>query len=115
MENFGHEQVCRVHALEGDPAALGGAVTTELCGHWEHDGPCRWPHHTSTMETDADTDTDTTETDTDDRRAIVVRVRFSAPPQEVAEVRRRIAVALERGELVGPDGRTTTWRPASAP
>lgn len=28
-----------------DPDALGGAVTTELCGHWEHDGPCRWPHH----------------------------------------------------------------------
>jgi hypothetical protein len=28
-----------------DPAAPGGAVTTVLCGHWEHDGPCRWPHN----------------------------------------------------------------------
>ena len=28
-----------------DPAAVGAAVTTELCGHWEHDGPCRWPHN----------------------------------------------------------------------
>lgn len=30
----------------GDPRALGGAVTAALCGHWEHDGRCRWPHHT---------------------------------------------------------------------
>jgi hypothetical protein len=20
-------------------------VTVALCGHWEHDGPCRWPHN----------------------------------------------------------------------
>lgn len=90
--------------LAGDPAALGGAVTTELCGHWEHEGPCRWPHHTSTSAPDPGDG---------DARAIVVRVRFSAPPQEVAEVRHRIALALDRGELVGPDGRTTRWRPAS--
>ena len=33
-------------ALEpgADPAAVGAEVTTQLCGHWEHDGPCRWPH-----------------------------------------------------------------------
>lgn len=44
-----------VHAIEAvlrvtpttDAAAPGAAVTRELCGHWEHDGPCRWPHHTS--------------------------------------------------------------------
>lgn len=30
---------------EGDPAAVGAAVTVELCGHWEHEGPCRWPHN----------------------------------------------------------------------
>ena len=24
-----------------DPAAVGAAVTTELCGHWEHEPPCR--------------------------------------------------------------------------
>jgi hypothetical protein len=28
-----------------DPAVPGAAVTTALCGHWEHDGPCRWPHN----------------------------------------------------------------------
>ena len=26
-------------------AAVGAAVTTALCGHWEHEGPCRWPHN----------------------------------------------------------------------
>jgi hypothetical protein len=30
---------------ETDPGAPGAAVTTALCGHWEHDGPCRWPHN----------------------------------------------------------------------
>ena len=28
-----------------DAAAPGAGVTVELCGHWEHDGPCRWPHN----------------------------------------------------------------------
>jgi hypothetical protein len=27
-----------------DPAAVGAAVSDELCGRWDHDGPCRWPH-----------------------------------------------------------------------
>lgn len=28
-----------------DPRAVGAAVTVALCGHWEHEGPCRWPHN----------------------------------------------------------------------
>lgn len=28
-----------------DAAAVGAAVTTALCGHWKHEGPCRWPHN----------------------------------------------------------------------
>ena len=59
-----HTEVCRVVGLDGDLAALGGAVTTALCGHWEHDGPCRWPHFTS-PEVDDD--------------AVVVTVYFDAP------------------------------------
>jgi hypothetical protein len=34
-----------------DPRAPGGAVTMALCGHWDHEGPCRWPH---SSELDAD-------------------------------------------------------------
>jgi hypothetical protein len=22
-------------------------VTVELCGHWEHEGACRWPHNSA--------------------------------------------------------------------
>ena len=35
-----------------DPRAPGGAVTVALCGHWEHEGACRWPHN-SRIDTDA--------------------------------------------------------------
>jgi hypothetical protein len=45
----------RAHVIEAeleladglDAAAVGAAVTVELCGHWEHDGPCRWPHNSA--------------------------------------------------------------------
>jgi hypothetical protein len=30
-----------------DPRAPGGEVTVGLCGHWEHEGACRWPHNSS--------------------------------------------------------------------
>jgi hypothetical protein len=83
-----------VVALVGDPAALGGAVTTALCGHWEHDGPCRWPHFTN-PEVEDD--------------GAVVTVHFDASPEDEPEVRDRIRSALTAGALVGPDGTTTTW------
>jgi hypothetical protein len=28
-----------------DTRAPGGAVTVALCGHWDHEGRCRWPHN----------------------------------------------------------------------
>lgn len=28
-----------------DSRAPGAEVTVALCGHWQHDGPCRWPHN----------------------------------------------------------------------
>jgi hypothetical protein len=93
--DFAHEQVCRVTGLDGDPSALGGAVTVALCGHWEHDGPCRWPHHTETVVDDGD-DVRTT-------------VRFDAPAEEVESVRATVVRVLRSGALTGPDGRLTTW------
>jgi hypothetical protein len=38
-------------AADTDPRAPGGEVTIALCGHWEHDGSCRWPHN-SRVDTD---------------------------------------------------------------
>ena len=64
-------------APDTDPAALGAAVTTALCGHWEHEGPCRWPHNNAVS---------------DDHASF--RTVFVAPADEEAEVRMRIEDGL---------------------
>ena len=79
----------------GDPAALGGAVTVGLCGSWEHDGPCLWPHHSSTSM---------------DGAATTVRTVFRAKPAHEREVRRLVDAALAVGRLTGPDGSETGWQ-----
>jgi len=66
-----------------DPAAVGAAVTVELCGHWEHEGPCRWPHH-SAIETERD--------------PVRFRTLFVADEREAELVRDRIETTL-RGDL----------------
>ncbi len=65
-----------------DPAAVGAAVTVELCGHWEHDGPCRWPHN-SAIEAERD--------------PALFRTLFVADEQETELVRDRIETALRGG------------------
>jgi len=84
-----------VAALDGDPAALGGAVTVALCGHWEHEGPCRWEHLTESRP---------------DGHDVVVTVWFDALAEDEADVRERIRAALAAGSLDGPDGTMTIWR-----
>jgi hypothetical protein len=64
---------------EVDPRAVGAAVTTALCGHWEHEGPCRWPHHNAIAPRDDGHE---------------LRVVFVAPDADVAEVASRIDAAL---------------------
>jgi hypothetical protein len=79
----------------GDTAAPGGAVTSALCGHWEHDGPCRWPHSTRALERGG---------------ALVLDITVECEPADEDDVRRLIAAALVLGEIAGPDGRRTTWQ-----
>ena len=67
---------------EVDPAAVGAAVTVELCGHWEHEGPCRWPHNSAI------------EVQRDPTR---FRTLFVAGEREATLVRDRIETAL-RGD-----------------
>jgi hypothetical protein len=94
--DFPYEFNATVRVVDGgDPRAIGGAVTTALCGHWEHDGPCRWPHHTATIPIGSG------------RRAVTTR--FDCSESEEAEVRAQIAAALAAGSLKGPDGRATAW------
>ena len=80
-EPFVHEARLRVE--DGtDPAAPGAAVTTALCGHWEHEGPCRWPHNNSLEVSDA---------------LGTFRTLFVATAADEAEVRKRIDGALQDG------------------
>lgn len=59
-----------------DPRAVGGAVTVALCGHWEHEGPCRWPHNN------------------EHAQCLCFRTLFVCEPEEEPEVRAKIRAAL---------------------
>ena len=93
---FTHTTLVRL-APGADERALGGAITVALCGHWEHDGECRWPHRTTVAHLGD---------------AVRVRTEFDAPAGDVARVRQAIVAALSAGTLVGPDGRENAWEVA---
>lgn len=78
-----------------DPASAGAVVTTELCGHWEHEGPCYWPHNSAI---DAA------------REPALFRTLFVADPPDEPTVRRRIEHSLEQGA-----GWQVEWMRSRAP
>jgi hypothetical protein len=65
-----------------DERAPGGAVTIALCGSYEHQGTCRWPHNNSIHREEA--------------RARL-RTVFIAPVSEEDAVRKRITTSLWQG------------------
>ena len=77
-----HEAVISL-AVGTDPQAVGAAVTTELCGAAEHDGPCPWPHNNAIERGEGVT---------------VFRIVFVAPSGEEREVRRHIRSALRSSD-----------------
>ena len=81
-------------AADGDSRAPGGAITKALCGHWDHDGPCRWPHLTK-----ADAGTD----------GVGIHLEVTCPDEDLDEVLTLVREALAAGILEGPDGRWTHW------
>jgi hypothetical protein len=83
-----------------DTRAPGAAVTVALCGTWEHEGPCHWPHHTST-ETQGG--------------KLVVRTVFAIEPSDEHTVREKIRNALRAGELVNGAAKTTWTLLSEAP
>ena len=79
VEAYAHDAVLAMEP-EGDIAAPGGAITTALCGHWEHEPPCPLaPHYTHA-----------------DRDGGLVRlhVLFATAPDREDEVRQKIEAAL---------------------
>ena len=94
MEAFAHSALL---VVEGDAAGPGAAVTVALCGHWEHEPPCRWPHHTAVRVEPA---------------GLRVRTVFACAPADEPAVRARIEGALTDGSLDGPSG-PVRWRTLS--
>ena len=93
MTEYVHEAT--VDLAEGaDPRAVGGAVTVALCGTWDHEPPCRWPHHTDISAAG-------------DRH--VVRISFTVEPADEPVVRQKIVAALKSGEQSGPNGQVSRW------
>lgn len=93
---FAHQVRHRIVLASGaDSRAPGGAVTVALCGHWDHEGPCRWPHHTAIEASDG--------------ASHEVTVRFDAPEQEREQVSALIDGALQKGEQEGSDGQISSW------
>jgi hypothetical protein len=75
-----HVVEAELELTEGvDPAAVGAAVTAELCGEWQHHGPCWWPHNNAIDE---------------ERAPACFRTLFVADESEVRAVRHRIEAAL---------------------
>ena len=67
---------------EADERAPGGAITVALCGHWEHEGSCRWPHNNAIAL---------------EGRWARLRTVFVAPPEDEETVRERIERGLRSG------------------
>ena len=92
---FVHDAELHLDA-RADIHAPGAAITTALCGSWQHEGPCPLaPHHTYAVRRASD---------------LAVRVVFATEPESESLVRSIIVDALAGGELVGPDGQLSSWR-----
>ncbi|GAA3335191.1 hypothetical protein GCM10020358_02460 [Amorphoplanes nipponensis] len=91
---YAHDAVLMM-GPEADPRAPGGAITTALCGHWQHEPPCPLAeHHTSAERTDGE---------------VRLHVLFATAPERETEVRELIDEALAAGAFAGPDGTSSFW------
>ena len=89
MSQKTHRLEFRIRLETGaDERAPGGAVTVSLCGHWDHHGPCRWPHYSNIY------------SEVDGSHRLIVE--FQAAESEVGIVSAKITSALHDGRLIGP-------------
>lgn len=95
---------------DGDAAAPGAAITSALCGQWEHPPPCPLAaHHTAAQQDDAHQHGAQQIGEQQDGMPLSLRTVFAAEPEQEGEVRGRIRAALSRGSQTGPDGTTSLW------
>lgn len=95
-----------------DPAAVGAEVTTALCGHWEHDGPCRWPHQNAIDGEAPGPATFRTIVIVEPAEREQVRARIEA---SLAAVGAALLVSVEERALGGDDERAIAEQLASGP
>jgi hypothetical protein len=93
--SFVHEAVLELDG-NSDPDAPGAAITTRLCGSYDHTGPCPLAPH-NIHRTGATGD-------------IALRIVFATDPGQEHTVRGMIRDVLQSGQMIGPDGRTSSWR-----
>lgn len=104
---YAHDAVLDLPS-DADLAAPGAAITSALCGHWEHPPPCPLaPHHTATRRDGTD---------------VHLRILFATEPEREDEVRARIGAALTAWNVrsthsapVRPDERAHVGRLAGSP
>jgi hypothetical protein len=95
-------------ASDADIAAPGGAITTELCGHGEHEPPCPLaPHHTAARRAGSE---------------VHLRILFATETERETQVRERIGRALARWDVrsctagsVRPEEQAHAGRLAASP
>ena len=93
---FAHQREYRIRLEPGaDKRAPGGAVTVALCGHWNHEGPCRWPHFSRI-----------TPEDGGHHRLVV---EFDVHEDELEMISCKIDAAVGHGQLTSPDGVVSIW------
>ena len=102
MKNFQRKMEFLLRLDPGsDERAPGGAVTVALCGHWNHEGACRWPHFSRINSAGEGV-----------HRLLI---EFDSPKDEVKEVEERVERGLRTGRLIGPDGRESRWHVVDTP
>lgn len=94
-QSFVHEAVLELNG-NSDPDAPGAAITARLCGSYDHPGPCPLAPH-NIHRTGAAGD-------------ISLRIVFATDPGQEHIVRGLIRDVLQSGQMIGPDGRTSSWR-----
>jgi hypothetical protein len=92
---FAHEAIVDM-PTDADLRAPGGAITTALCGHWDHRPPCPLAAHHTRAERVGDD--------------VHLRTLFATEPDSEDLVRERIDQALASGQIQGPDAAVTHWR-----
>ena len=90
-----HAATLLVDGTSADPGAPGAAITTALCGSWEHQPPCPLAAHYTGWSRDGD--------------MVSLRIIFATEPPREADVRQLIDRALAPGAFDRPNGTVSRW------